>query len=434
MGLVEILAVEPASVDPELLAGFALDAPTPGWSAEIHAFPTAGWVVGTPVPASAVELVFREQVIRVAAVGGNRPDVAAVYPDVPAADRSGFTSWVGTLGLSPEFELRVRVLLEDQRRVDLGVIRGRRRPLRTGFEPGIQPLLLTSPGRTGTTWLMRLLAEHPRIVAFRDYPYEVWVARYWQHMLKVLSDPADWSRSAHPESFPTDWSWVGHNPYYPTIVERLPGVTEWLGQTYLEQLGAFSQRSSEECYRRIAAAQGQADVAYFVEKHRPDLLPWLVGELYPNVREVFLVRDFRDLVSSVLAFNARRGNAGFGRNLVETDEAYVRQLRRGPLERLRSSWEGRRHQAHLVRYEDLVLHPVATLEKLLRYLDLDHDGACIEGMLKRAGVETPELRQHRTSSDPAASIGRWRLDLDPKLQEVCRDVFADVLEQFGYAL
>jgi hypothetical protein len=32
----------------------------------------------------------------------------------------------------------------------------------------------------------------------------------------------------------------------------------------------------------------------------------------------------------------------------------------------------------------------------------------------------------------SSSIGRWRQSLDPGLQEACREVFGDVLEQFGY--
>ena len=48
-----------------------------------------------------------------------------------------------------------------------------------------------------------------------------------------------------------------------------------------------------------------------------------LAELYPDSREVFLVRDFRDMVSSILAFNAKRGARGFGRAAAETDAGYV---------------------------------------------------------------------------------------------------------------
>ena len=38
----------------------------------------------------------------------------------------------------------------------------------------------------------------------------------------------------------------------------------------------------------------------------------LTAELYPDAREVFLVRDFRDMVASIFAFNRKRGVRGFG--------------------------------------------------------------------------------------------------------------------------
>jgi hypothetical protein len=40
--------------------------------------------------------------------------------------------------------------------------------------------------------------------------------------------------------------------------------------------------------------------------------------------------------------------------------------------------------------------------------------------------------RHKTSSDEAASIGRWRTDLPPALQDACDEAFAESLAAFGY--
>ena len=45
----------------------------------------------------------------------------------------------------------------------------------------------------------------------------------------------------------------------------------------------------------------------------PNYLPVLIRELYPRAKEIFLVRDFRDMARSIMAFDAKRGYAGFGR-------------------------------------------------------------------------------------------------------------------------
>jgi hypothetical protein len=53
-------------------------------------------------------------------------------------------------------------------------------------------------------------------------------------------------------------------------------------------------------------------------------------------------------------------------------------------------------------------------------------------MLDVLRTEMPELAEHRTSSDSAASIGRWRTELDHELKQACGRSFGAALEAFGY--
>ena len=142
--------------------------------------------------------------------------------------------------------------------------------------------MLTTMGRAGTTWTMRLLSEHPEIVVHRWHPYELRTARYWWHMLKTLAEPRDPHHSAQADHFQTNKQWIGYNPFYPEPIAVTPGLGEWMGRDYVEDLARFCQRSAEEAYLRIAAGQGQTNVRYMAEKHRADNLPWLVWELYPT--------------------------------------------------------------------------------------------------------------------------------------------------------
>jgi hypothetical protein len=432
MPLVEILDVQTVAGGGRAVAACVLDAPLPGRRMETYGFAIEGWVLGRHAPAVAVQVVGDDGPLRWGTVRQPRPDVRTDYPDAPAAERSGFRLWVSVLGLRPEFELKVRAVFADERTARIATIRGRRQPLRTGFEPALQPIMLTTVGRTGSTWSMRLLAEHPRVVAHRIYPYETRVARYWLHMLKVLTDPMDHERSGHPDYFQNDKLAVPHNPFYPEPLGRSPRLDQWLGRDYVEGLTAFCQRAVEECYLRIAEDQGQTGARYFAEKHRPDTLPSLYWELYPGTKEIFLVRDFRDLVTSMLAFNEARGSVQFGRQLVESDEAFVRDVARGRLRHLESAWQTRRGRSHLLRYEDLVQRPVETLRDLLRYLDLEHDETTIAGMIERSAETTPELQVHQTSGQASRSIGRWRTDLDPILQAAAQEELRDALDAFGY--
>src|SRR5690606_13583897 len=137
------------------------------------------------------------------------------------------------------------------------------------------------------------------------------------------------------------------------------------------------------------------------------------------------VRDFRDVTSSVLAFTAKRVREG-RREDDGTPEDYLHQLRHDAANLL-DHWRRRSATAHLVHYEDLVHQPQETLRDVLTYAGLDAAPATITGMLDRVAAATGELRQHQTSASPAASIGRWRQDLDPALQPLATELFADIL-------
>jgi hypothetical protein len=432
MALVEIENVQLAPVNFERLRGFALDKPATGSTSDVYDIEISGWVVGQDIPPGAVEVYAEGAVLRRVPLDQQRRDVAAEFPDVDGVGTSGFRTWVSVLGLEPGINLQVRAVLKDETRVRLGSIKLRHQPLHSGFEPTLQPLMLTTMGRAGTTWTMRLLSEHPRLAVHQFYPYEMRTARYWLHMLNVLSEPRDPYRSAQADFFQSERSWIGYNPFYPEPASATPGLAEWFGRTHVEEMAAFCQRSIEDCYKLVASAQGQSDAIYFAEKHRPDNLPWLVWELYPQAREVFLVRDFRDVVSSMLAYNVKHGRRVFGPEWIKSDEEFARFVRQGTVRLLSKSWPRRQRRAHLIRYEDLILEPTETLRGVLAYLDLDHDDATVDGMISRAAAENPEMKRHLTSSDVSTSLGRWRQSLDPHMQEVCNEVFRDVLEQFGY--
>ena len=88
--------------------------------------------------------------------------------------------------------------------------------------------------------------------------------------------------------------------------------------------------------------------------------------------------------------------------------------------------------AQLVRYEDLILHPAQTLRGVLEQAGLDSSQGRIDAMLSRAAEPIPGMALHSTSGGAEASIGRWRHDLEPRLQEVCDQAFAGALDEFGY--
>ena len=184
----------------------------------------------------------------------------------------------------------------------------------------------------------------------------------------------------------------------------------------------------------MAESAGKPEASRFAEKLTPGHVPRLMWELYPGGSEVVLVRDFRDMVCSILAFNAKRGFVAFGRENVDSDARFIESNLASGASALLADWRERADRAQLVRYEDLVLDPETTLTRLYDRLGLTSDLETVRASIERASGASGEMERHKTSRDPRASIGRWRTELDPELVEVCRSAFGEVLEEFGYDL
>ena len=426
MALLKIGDVVRAPLDGTLRA-FYLDSPIPGTSLDRTTVEVSGWLIGARSQAREVQLWDEDILLRTIPVNVPRPDVVAEHTDAP--ERTGFWSLTGTLGLERNFKLDLRALFDDGTKAELGSISGTRHPIASA-ETRFSPVLLTSLGRTGTTLLMGLLSAHPTIVADRTFPYETFPARYWLHLLQVLAEPAKNGESSAAETYALDLSHVGANPFHTAPLTNDPEVAELFGRSYVERLARFCQESIDEFYGAVAAKQGKPTAELFVEKAHPDHVPRIARDLYPAAREIFLVRDFRDLICSVLAFNEKRGTLEFGRAQFETDEEYVGWIGIGA-GWLVNAWRARKTTSHLVRYEELARRPAETLDGMLGYLEVDRDPELVD-VLVRGAFEHPDFTDHRTSESIERSIGRWRRDLPPSLRPAVRRALAEALSEFGY--
>jgi hypothetical protein len=291
--------------------------------------------------------------------------------------------------------------------------------------------MVTTLGRTGSTAMVRLLQAHPEIAAYRPFEYEPRVATYWVGVLKGLGDPTSYRRQITPAGTVDGTWWVGDKPPVPRR-PRDPEINDWLGRGAVETLAGFCQGRIDELYERVASSSDRPRATYFVEKFRPDSVSSLMWELYPGAREIILARDFRDMVSSIIAFNAKRGFQGFRRGSFQSDADFVMDNVKNSAGALASAWQARSELAHLVRYEDLLRRPRETVEALLDYLELDAAPKTIGPMLDTLTDRAPLSEGHRTTTDPIASIGRWRSDLDSELQKACEEALGPALAAFGY--
>jgi hypothetical protein len=423
--LVHVDAVEIHAAESDYVHGANIDRPAVDSGADSYTLLIVGWVLSKKIPVEHVEVLHEEQQVAVAPLERERPDLAAGFPEVEGAELSGYRLKLNTLRLAADFELVLRAKLEDGTRLPLGRMRGRRRRLPAAPAEAIQPLMVNTIGRSGSTLLVTLLSSHPDVIAFSPFLKDARVSTYWTNVLQDLSEQAAYLAPFDPSQLDTPRWWLdGGRELGDEELER------WLGSEAIDSLAALCLAQIETFYRHL----GEPDSpGYFVEKYLPhQVVPDLLAELYPGAREVILVRDFRDLLCSVIAFNRKRGWDAFGRSEGGDDAEYVRTTLRQSGELLVKRLHKGEAGPHLVRYEDLVLQPEPTLVDLFGQLEMDADPEVVRETIRLTEESTAEMKHHRTTSDPAASIGRWREDLPEEIAAVCNEELGPLLREFGY--
>jgi hypothetical protein len=208
-----------------------------------------------------------------------------------------------------------------------------------------------------------------------------------------------------------------------------------LGREHVEDLIAFFAGRIDALYTRLAAAIGKPEARYAVEKLPPIYFAQrMMWEVFPGTREIFLVRDFRDVACSIFAFGAKRGRKWYWEHEDAGDEEYIRVLIKDEVEALLEAWAERQGQALLLRYEDLVLRPEESLASVFSYLGVDSRPETVASVLREGtGLEEDRRNGHSTSRSAVDSVGRWRDELAAPLLHACEEELSEGLEAFGYA-
>ncbi|HVD41643.1 MAG TPA: sulfotransferase [Solirubrobacterales bacterium] len=411
------------------LLGCRLDAPKPDAKSGSYGFELVGWALAEQAPVGQIEVLQEGRVVAMAEPGEARQDIASAFPAVPHAGECGFRVSVSALDLRQGFRLSV-VARGEGFHVPIAELAGERAPLPAAGGDLIQPLMVNTIGRSGSTWLVWLLSCLPEAVAFSPWARDARAGTYWTSVLQTLARPQSYLAQILPGPL-EERTWWFDRPDLRFGVGGDPALEAWLGSEAVESLAQVCQARIDAFYRQVA---GPGDnPRYFVEKYLPyQLTPDLLTEMYPGAREVILVRDFRDMLCSIIAFNRKRGWEAFGRAAAADDAEYVQTTVANSAKRLLRRLRERGEGAHLVRYEDLIEEPALTLAAIRGFLGLEASDEAVAATLARAEEDSPKVDDHRTTDKVSASIGRWKNDLSPELIEVCAEVLDPVLTEFGY--
>ena len=342
-----------------------------------------------------------------------------------------FRFLVPAIALRPAFDVTVMVNVGASEWVDAAVVRGTHDLTFEAAARERSPLLLSGVARGGTTMSMRMLAEHPEIACVTEYPYESRHAQYLVRHMIVGVSPSDRQRSMRPQEVNSPSVTSGSNPFFSPGMEN----SEWLSTSYQEFAATHVKELIGGFYDEVASAHGKPQSRFFAEKFPGVEQGTALRNLFPGTREVFLIRDLRDVVCSATSMNERRGGEAFGAAVASSPTEHLRNLTKGTMgrwQKYRADWP--ESDVVLLRYEDLVLAPHATIGRACRALGLDSSDATVGAMVAGALGDTGLQDRHVTSSDVASSVGRWRTDLDPEAAAAAPEILAEFDESFGYPL
>ncbi len=378
----------------------------------------SGWAADADAPDAALELTIEvdgQEVGRTLA-GRPRRDLAVLgrYGD----GAHGF-SFNFPAALSAHEAHGVRVLFEDGALMPGGEKTVAAEVVAPAGGDAPSPILVTAPGRSGTTYLMSCLAAAPQIVVAELVPYEVRLLSYYAAAYAVLTAPADTERSTHPDRLEGDGFHIGFNPFaapqYAHAFSRQPPLRDYTENWAPARLGETMAGLVREYYRRLAVDRGKHGVRFFAEKnnnlHRPTRL--FVRRVFPAVREVVIVRDPRDVLCSHVAYFDSSQDKAFQQLSHSCRQLTQIRAEAGP-------------DLCIIRYEDMIRRDAATYARLGAFLEAD-----VAPMGESEGSRI--FAQHATSLSPEASIGRWRTDLPAALRARCAAEWGEFLALFGYA-
>jgi hypothetical protein len=409
----------------------------------------AGWVVAHDSSLEAVRLVSTSgdpaREARLIPLNARElPEVTDAVPadrlDAALATGRAIRAEVSLLELAPGTDLEVRVVTASGDRsttTRLGTITGIP-PIRiqTDYRERTSPLLLTAIGRSGTTWMMGLLQQHPQVVVPGYHPFEYRQAAYLWHVGRILLSPGDFHNSMHPDSFEVANRYrVGFDPW--NTDEYLRSVKpddlgRWHRTVWPPAVVEFLKRGLDQFAHAAGAGRPGGAPRLIAEKASTSPLIHVISSLYPGARRVFLVRDFRDIYCSARAMNAKRGSSSFGREAQATELDWLAGFGR-ELTHLARTYRLYASTSTLVRYEDLVARTPDELARVFREVGVDHDAGTVRRVIEAAD-DGSAREQHQTASDTVSSVGRWRTELTQPERELVERRFAEVLADLGYAL
>jgi hypothetical protein len=290
----------------------------------------------------------------------------------------------------------------------------------------LQPILINSMPRTGTTVFMYSILVNPGIAIVDRYPFEVRVATWlWKNFELLTKHPKSPNPNPH-------WSFINQNyhlfpnPYY----HRCPEVKEYYDLKYPQLLSRQIVEQVNDYYRYIAAQQGKVNPLYFCEKF-PGAVKSTFAQNYPLSREILILRNPLDIFLSCKLFNLKRGQKQFEENKFNSDRDYLTHITKESLKKLQEQEKAK--SSCIIRYEAMIEKPEEIFRDFYEFLSLPDYSRIIELTLMRFHSHQSFKTTHSSSSDIELTQEKKAI-LTDDLLDYARTSLHNEFQQLGYSI
>ncbi|MDQ1521010.1 MAG: hypothetical protein QOI55_2083, partial [Actinomycetota bacterium] len=305
---------------------------------------------------------------------------------------------------------------------------GRLRLARAGLVPNSfesRVVWVFGSPRSGSTWLLGLLAEHPAVVPVNEPLIGDYLAPFLSDLPGALPEGLD-SRNFTIRMVRDDadhmFSAETRDVWMPLLGKLLRG------------------RFFAHAVRHPARVSLSRALVVIKEPNGSQSADLIMAAM-PRARLLFLLRDGRDVVDSELAANLRgswvsKEFPGLPGIAEEDRLSFVVQSAHKWLWRtevVQAAFDAHRGPKHLVRYEELLRDPVAQLQDLFRWLEIDLDDEDLRRWTGQHSFEQiPADARGPQAFFRAAEPGRWRESLTGEEQATVDRIIGRKLRDLGY--
>lgn len=294
--------------------------------------------------------------------------------------------------------------------------------------------------KSGSTWLLNLLSLHPDIRGLMETNLF--------HLGWAEPDPVprtEWLFSKSP------WSEGGTKSFLPHHLKRLgapmlrrskPALSLRKEErpATLPDLGLFDQMALRRDLKRVQPPDEYIDRFFHFQQDRLRPRRYLleksprnvhnigrIREVFPNSRLIVIYRDGRDVVTSDKFFLRDYGGKPF--DFAEAVQAWCKDME-AHLE------HAGRCPVFACSYEKLLEDGAPVVRELFEFLDLPHDPALIEDLLKRSSFRFYTGRERgkedRKRFYRKGIAGDWKNHFNDEDKRVFKELAGDMLIRLGY--